>query len=69
MWKIVVGFAVFAGLALFILSKGGDIDMGGEKHGADAVHSAPADAASAPASAAPAPAAPAASAPASAANT
>jgi hypothetical protein len=33
MWKIVVGFAVFAGLALFILSKGGDIDMGGEKHG------------------------------------
>jgi len=48
MWKIVVGFAVFAGLALFILSKGGDIDMGGEKHGADAVHSEPAKAASAP---------------------
>ncbi len=38
MWKIVVGFVIFAGLALFILSKGGDIDMGGEKHGADAVH-------------------------------
>jgi hypothetical protein len=38
MWKIAVGFAVFAGLALFILSKGGDIDMGGEKHGADALH-------------------------------
>jgi hypothetical protein len=38
MWKIVVGFAVFAGLALFILSKGGDIDMGGEKHGAEATH-------------------------------
>ena len=37
MWKIVVGFAVFAGLALFILSKGGDIDMGGEKHG-DVTH-------------------------------
>ena len=54
MWKIAVGFAVFAGLALFILSKGGDIDMGGEKHGADAVHvEAPAKAASA----APAPAA------------
>jgi hypothetical protein len=49
MWKIVVGFAVFAGLALFILSKGGDIDMSGEKHGADATHSeAPAKAASAP---------------------
>lgn len=33
MWKIVVGFIVIAGLALFLLSKGGDIDMGGEKHG------------------------------------
>jgi hypothetical protein len=51
MWKIAVGFAVFAGLALFILSKGGDIDMGGEKHGADAVHSeAPAAAPAAAAS-------------------
>ncbi len=57
MWKIVVAFAVFAGLALFILSKGGDIDMGGEKHGADALH-VPEVAASAPvASAASAPAA------------
>ena len=34
MWKIVVGFIVFAGLGLYMLSKGGDIDMGGEKHGA-----------------------------------
>jgi len=50
MWKIVVGFIVFAALALYILSKGGDIDMGGEKHGADAVH-APEVAASAPAAA------------------
>lgn len=33
MWKIVVGFIVFAGLALYMISKGGDIDMGGEKHG------------------------------------
>ena len=48
MWKIAVGFAVFAGLALFILSKGGDIDMSGEKHGADATHSAPAAVASVP---------------------
>ncbi|MCX8522246.1 MAG: hypothetical protein ORN28_12020 [Rhodoferax sp.] len=48
MWKIAVGFIVFAALALFILSKDGDIDMSGEKHGGDAVHS-------------PAPAAPAAS--------
>ena len=39
MWKIAVGFVIFAGLALFILSKGGDIDMGGEKHGAEATRS------------------------------
>jgi len=53
MWKIAVGFALFAGLALFILSKGGDIDMSGEKHGADATHTE-APAAAAPAAAAPA---------------
>ena len=59
MWKIAVGFAVFAGLALFVISKGGDsLDMGGEKHGADAVH-APAPAAAAPAEAPAAPATPA----------
>ena len=51
MWKIVVGFIVFAGLALFILSKGGDIDMSGEKHGGDAAHEAPVAAASASAAA------------------
>ena len=51
MWKIAVGFAIFAGLALYVISKGGDsLDMGGEKHGADAVH-APAPAAPAPAEA------------------
>jgi len=33
MWKIGVGFALFAALALYILSNGGDIDMSGEKHG------------------------------------
>lgn len=38
MWKLLVGFAVFAGLALFILSKGGDIDMGGEKHDIGTAH-------------------------------
>mgnify|MGYP000488125561 CR=1 FL=1 len=48
MWKIAVGFVIFAGLALFILSKGGDIDMGGEKHGAEATH-APAEAPAKPA--------------------
>jgi hypothetical protein len=49
MWKIAVGFIAFAGLALFVISKGGDsLDMAGEKHGADAVHApAPAAAASA----------------------
>ena len=52
MWKIAVGFAVFAGLALFILSKGGDIDMSGEKHGSEATHSAAPAAAPAPAASA-----------------
>ena len=48
------GFAVFAGLALFVISTGGDnVDMTGEKHGSEAVH-APAPAATAPASPAPA---------------
>lgn len=60
MWKLLLAFVAFAALALFVLSKGGDIDMGGEKHGADALH-APAPAASA-ASAAPAAASAAASA-------
>jgi hypothetical protein len=54
MWKIALAFVAFAALALFILSKGGDIDMGGEKHGAEAIHSEPAPAA-APAPAASAP--------------
>ncbi len=36
MWKIVVAFLAFAGLAMFILMKsGGDIDMTGEKHGVE----------------------------------
>lgn len=49
MWKIALAFVAFAALAIFILSQGGDIDMGGEKHGADAIHSEPAQpAASAP---------------------
>lgn len=51
MWKIVVGFIVFAALALFVIMKAGDkVDMSGEKHGADAIH-AP-EPAAAPASAA-----------------
>lgn len=55
MWKLILGFAVFAGLALFILMKsGGDIDMSGEKHGTEShapAASEPAPAASAAASA------------------
>ena len=61
MWKIVVGFVIFAGLALYVISKGGDsLDMSGEKHGAEAIH-APEETkpAAAPAPAAEAPAAPA----------
>jgi hypothetical protein len=61
MWKIFVAFVAFAALGLFIMKKSGaDIDMGGEKHGADAVHSTPT--ATAPAASVPVPApAPAAS--------
>jgi len=29
MWKIIVVFILFAALALYMLSKGGNIDMGG----------------------------------------
>ena len=39
MWKIFLGFLVFAALAMYVIFKGGDnLDMGGEKHGAEAVH-------------------------------
>ena len=39
MWKIAVGFVAFAALALWVINMGGDsVDMGGEKHGAEAVH-------------------------------
>ena len=51
MWKIVVGFVLFAALSMYVIITAGDkADMGGEKHGADAVH-APEPAASAPAAA------------------
>jgi hypothetical protein len=55
MWKILVGFAVFAALALYILTKsGGNVDLGGEKHdvGAGAHDQAPAASAPMAASAA-----------------
>jgi len=53
MWKIAIGFIVFAAIAMFVIIKGGDkIDMGGEKHGEDAIKAAPAaTSAAAPASA------------------
>jgi len=39
MWKIAVGFIIFAGVALYLISVGGNkVDMTGEKHGAEAVH-------------------------------
>jgi hypothetical protein len=46
MWKIVVGFVIVAALALWLLSKGGDVDMSGEKHSVEPA--APAASASAP---------------------
>ena len=61
MWKLILGFIAFAALALFVLSRGGDIDMGGEKHGveapAPAAASAPTDAGTAAAAQPPASAA------------
>ena len=42
MWKLAVGFAIFAALAIYMLMQGGDIDMSGEKHGSEATHSEPA---------------------------
>ena len=47
MIKLLIGFLVFAALALFILSRGGDIDMSGEKHGVES-HGPAASAAAAP---------------------
>lgn len=75
MWKIALGFIVFAALSLFVIMKGGDkLDMGGEQHGVETSHAPAAPAASAPAPAAseqtsaPAAAASAAASPASAAK-
>ena len=39
MLKIFIGFIIFAALALFVIMKGGNsLDMGGEKHGEEAIH-------------------------------
>ena len=62
MWKLIFGFVAFAAIAMYVLVKaGGDIDLGGEKHGVETTHTEPAKPAAAdaaPATAA-APAAPA----------
>ena len=43
MWKIFLGFVIFAGLGLFMIFKGGDkVDMSGEKHDAGSHTAAPA---------------------------
>ena len=43
MLKIAIAFAIFAAISLFMLFKFGDnVDMSGEKHGAEAIH-APAE--------------------------
>lgn len=43
MWKLIVAFVLFAALALWVISKGGDqLDMGGEKHGTEVHEVAPA---------------------------
>jgi hypothetical protein len=59
MWKILLGFIIFAGLGLFMIFKGGDkVDMSGEKHETDSHTAAPAGLpAQAPAAASPASAA------------
>ena len=52
MWKILVGFVLFAALALFVLVKsGGDVDLGGEKHDVSPPSAAPATTPTAPSAA------------------
>ena len=39
MWKLIVGFVVFAAIVMFVMMKAGAaIDMSGEKHGGDSTH-------------------------------
>ena len=65
MWKIALGFVVFAALALYVIFKAGDsVDMSGEKHGSELSHEAEPAKAAAPVPATDAPAAAAAPAPA-----
>ena len=65
MWKLILGFLIFAALGIWLLTRGGgDIDLSGEKHDTASTHSAEKDAkvqpkAATPAAAVPAPAPPA----------
>ncbi|MFO1340401.1 MAG: hypothetical protein U1F53_19630 [Burkholderiaceae bacterium] len=36
MWKLILAFILFAAIAMYMLSKGGDLDLSGEKHGIEA---------------------------------
>ena len=39
MWKIAVGFVIFAAISLFVIMKAGDkVEMGGEQHTGDIQH-------------------------------
>ena len=60
MWKIALGFVVFAAVSLFVIFKAGDkVDMSGENHGSEVSHEAEPAKPAAPAPAAEAPTAPA----------
>ncbi|MBK9521893.1 MAG: hypothetical protein KBA96_04925 [Rhodocyclaceae bacterium] len=57
MWKLIVGFVAFAGLALWVLMNSGPVDIGGEHAAQEAMHkSAPPAPAAAPTGATTAPA-------------
>ena len=57
MWKLILGCVAFAAIAMYVLAKaGGDIDLGGEKHGVETTHTEPAKPAAAEAAPAPVPA-------------
>jgi hypothetical protein len=44
MVKYIIGFAIFAGLGLWLLNRGGaDIDLGGEKHDTGSATHTPAE--------------------------
>jgi hypothetical protein len=38
MWKLIVGFIVFAGVALWVLVNSGPVDIGGEHAAQEAMH-------------------------------